>query len=126
MGLFEFAGVALGRAGERAFFVAEQFAFDQLGGNGGAIERDEWAAGAVAFFVQRARHQLFAGAGFAVDADARFAGGDALDLRHDPAHGIAGPYQRVFAHARAQVAVLDFKARQLQGILEGDEKLLGR
>ena len=113
MGLLEFAGVALGGAGERALLVAEEFAFDQLGGNGGAVQRDERAAGAMALFMQGARHQFLAGAGFAIDADAGFAGGDALDLRHDAAHGFAGPHQGVLADARAQVAVLDFEAREL-------------
>ena len=36
--LFELAEVPRGGAGERAFFVAEQLGFDQLGGNGGAVQ----------------------------------------------------------------------------------------
>ena len=39
--LLEFADALVGRAGERAFFVAEQFAFEQLFGNGGAIDGEE-------------------------------------------------------------------------------------
>ena len=44
MGLLEFSDVARGRAGERAFFVAEQLRFHQLGGNRGAIQRDKGSA----------------------------------------------------------------------------------
>ena len=51
------------------------------------------------FSMQGAGDEFLAGAGFAIDADARLAGGDALDLRHDAAHGFAGPDQRVLADA---------------------------
>jgi hypothetical protein len=44
MGLLEFAGVALRRAGEGAFLVAEELALNQLRGNGRAVERHERAA----------------------------------------------------------------------------------
>ena len=37
LGLLEFAQVAIGGAGERSFFVAEEFGFDQLRWNRGAI-----------------------------------------------------------------------------------------
>lgn len=41
VGLFEAAYVPLGGAGEGAGFVAEQLAFQQLGRNGGGVERNE-------------------------------------------------------------------------------------
>src|ERR1035441_2640529 len=68
-GLLELAEVAGSGAGEAAFFVAEQFAFDQLGGHGGAVQGDERAAFARAAFMQGARDQLLACAGFPQDAD---------------------------------------------------------
>src|ERR1700684_1915112 len=98
MGLLEFAGMALRGTGEGAFLVAEEFAFNQLGGDGGAIERDKRTSGAVASFVQGARNEFFAGAGFAVDADARFAGGDTVNLGHHASHSFAFKNQRVLAN----------------------------
>ncbi len=40
VGLFEFADVGGHRASERTTVVAEQLAFQQMLGNGGAIDRD--------------------------------------------------------------------------------------
>ena len=105
MRLLELACVALRRAGEGAFLVAEELALDQLRRNRRAVQRDKRPRRAIALFMQRARHQLLAGAGLAVDADARFAGRHALDLRHHAAHGFARQDQRVLAHACAQVLV---------------------
>ena len=39
--LLEFADALTLRAGERAFFVAEKFAFEKVLGNGGAIDGEE-------------------------------------------------------------------------------------
>ena len=126
MSLLELAGVALCGAGERAFLVAEELALNQLGRNGGAVEGNKWGMGAWAFFVQRARHQLFAGAGFAIDADARFACRHALDLRHHAPHGFAGEDQSVLANAGAEILILGFEAGELERVFYGDEKLFSR
>ena len=67
VGLFEAPELALGRAGEGTGLVAEQFGFQQLGGDRGGVQRHERARRARRFAVQRARHQLLAGAGFAGD-----------------------------------------------------------
>jgi len=79
--------------------------FDQLAGDGSAVERDKRPRAARAFFVQRARHQLLPRAGLAQNADARLARRDALDLGHHFLHRRAGPDQFVPAHAAAQIAV---------------------
>ena len=57
-----------GRAGERAFFVAEEFGFDQLGRHRRAVERNERPVAARALLMQRARDQLLSRAGFAENA----------------------------------------------------------
>ncbi len=67
VGLLEPADVAALRTGERTGLVAEQFAFQQFGGDGGGIERDERALRTRRFAVQGVGHQLLAGAGFAGD-----------------------------------------------------------
>src|SRR4249919_2494918 len=53
IGLFEAAHVALLGTGEGARLVAEQLAFEQLGGNRGGVERDERAMRARRLTVQR-------------------------------------------------------------------------
>ncbi len=64
------------------------------------------------FFVQRAGDEFFARAGLAVNADAGFAGCNALDLGHDAAHGLAREDERMLADARAQVTIFCFEARK--------------
>ena len=54
--LLEFANVATGGAGERSFFVSEQFGLDQLRRHGGAIQSDERPSGARTSFVNGSRH----------------------------------------------------------------------
>src|ERR1700759_5031045 len=105
MSLLELSGVALSSSCERALFMTEEFAFDEFGGNGSAVEGDKWCCGALAFFVDGAGYEFFAGAGFPVDADARLALGYALDLRNDTAHGFAFEDHGVLADALAQVGI---------------------
>ena len=69
VGLLEFANAAIGRAGEGAAFVTEQFAFQEIAGNGGAIHCDERFVGAIAVLINGARDEFLAGAGFAANQD---------------------------------------------------------
>ena len=63
--LLELADALHGRAGEGAALVAEQFAFEQLLGNGGAVDGQERLLAAVAVMVNGPRDQFLAGAAFA-------------------------------------------------------------
>jgi hypothetical protein len=65
--LFETATSLRVGAGERALLVSEQLGFEQLRRNRRRVERDEWLALPRAVLVQRAGHQLLAGARFAGD-----------------------------------------------------------
>ncbi len=69
VGQLEAADFLRDGSGERALFVAEQLAFEQAGGDGGAVELDEGALAAAAQVVNGAGDQLLAGAGFAQDQD---------------------------------------------------------
>ncbi|MPM62402.1 hypothetical protein SDC9_109273 [bioreactor metagenome] len=67
LGLLEAATALRLRAGERAAFMAEQFAFQQILGDGRRVDGHERAARDRRVLVQRTRHQLLARAGFARD-----------------------------------------------------------
>ena len=86
IGEFEAADFLVDGAGEGAAFVAEEFGFEQAGGNGGAIHFDEGALFARAEIVDGARDDFFAGAGFAEDENGAAGGRDEFDLGHDAAN----------------------------------------
>ena len=65
IGFFNATGLLFHRAGERALFVAKQFAFEQGFGDGGAIDADVTRLAALAQSVQGAGDQFLAGAAFA-------------------------------------------------------------
>jgi len=67
------------RAGERAFFMAKQFRFDQVRRNRAAVDRDERAARSRASLMDRFRDKLLASTGFAGDKNRRFGWRDLVD-----------------------------------------------
>ena len=67
VGELEAAAALLDRAGEGALLVAEELALEQLARQRGAVELDERALAARALLVDRARDELLAGAGLALD-----------------------------------------------------------
>src|SRR5208282_347605 len=77
--LLEFADALQGRAGERAAFVAKEFAFKQLFGNRGAIDRKKRLLTAVAVMINRAGNQFLAGAAFAGNERGGVGHGDLAD-----------------------------------------------
>ena len=76
-------------AGEGSSLVAEQFAFQQSGRNGGAVQRDEGEVPARTQPVDGARHQLLAGAGFTEDQHVRVGRRNHFHLPQDPPQGRA-------------------------------------
>ena len=126
MGLFEFADVPPGRAGEGSLFVPKQLRFDQLGRHGGAVERDKRPAPARAPVVGGTGDEFLARAGLAQNAYAGFARRHPLDLRHKPLHHRAHPDHFVLAQPLAQFPVFFFQTRQAQGVLHSDKQLFGR
>ena len=84
MGGFEAANAAVGGAGEGAFFVAEEFGFDEGGGHGGAVHGDEGiVAAAAGVLVDGFGDAFLAGAGFAEDEDGGEGVGGAADEFED-------------------------------------------
>ncbi len=79
IGLFEAADAFLRGAGEGAFFVAEEFGFEELGGERGAVDDDEFGCGAAGEVVDGVGDDFLAGAGFALDEDGGAGGGDLFD-----------------------------------------------
>ena len=75
--------------------------------------------------MQGAGDELFAGAGFASNAHARFAGRNLFDLRHNFFHGRAGPYDVMAAQAFFQVAIFVFQMFQAEHVFDGEQKFVG-
>ena len=75
VGLLELADLAFGGAGEGAFLVAEELAFEERLGEGGAVEADEGSFAAGAGVVDGAGDEFLADAAFAADQDGGPAGG---------------------------------------------------
>ena len=67
-------------SGERAAHVAKKFAFKQIARNRSAIDFDQGASRALAAFVNGARNQFFAGAGFAQNQHVGFTLGNQRNL----------------------------------------------
>ena len=124
IGLLKLADVASGRAGERALLMSEKFRLDQLRRHGRAIQSDEGPGSARAAFVNGSCDQFFACAGFAEDAHACFAGGDALQLRHHAPHSFALPHNFVLAELLAELPVLAFQALQFERVLDGEHEFV--
>ena len=90
MGEFEAADALGDGSGEGSFFVAEEFAFDQAGGDGGAVQFHEGRVGAAGEAMDGAGDQFFAGAGFTLNQDRGIGGCGGLNLLEDAAKGGAG------------------------------------
>ena len=87
----ELALARRGRSGERTLGVAEEFAFDQLLGNRGAVHFDEGTAAAQALLMDAPGHQFLARAVFAGDEDAAVAGRGLGDHAQKLLHRLALP-----------------------------------
>ena len=89
-GFLELADAARDGAGEGALFVAEQFALEQVLGDGGAVDRNEGAVDALRLGVKVLGHHFLAGAAFAGDQHRGIGGGDLFGEFDDARHaGIA-------------------------------------
>src|SRR5262249_35974576 len=71
----EFARLAVGRAGERALLVSEEFGLEQIFGNRGAGDGDKRAVGSRTERVQRAREKLLPCPAFAFEKHGRISAG---------------------------------------------------
>ena len=70
VGELELAAARGHGAGEGAFFMAEEFALEELGRDGRAVHFDKGSGGEGALAMDVGGEQLFAGAGFAHDQHA--------------------------------------------------------
>src|ERR1700722_12368087 len=84
----ELKQAGLGRIGaaESAFFVAKQFALDEVFRERGAVDINPRAASAMRRFMDRASDQFFAGTGFSGDQNGFSVGSDAIDQAHEAMH----------------------------------------
>ena len=93
IGLLESAFAIGDRSGKGSAHVSKELAFEQVLGNGSAVDRDERFLASVAVLIEGAGDELFAGAGFAQDKDGDLGGGKAANLLVDFLHRRAAPEQ---------------------------------
>ena len=79
VGFFDAAELLADGAGKRALFMAEELAFEEVFGDGGAVDADVISLAADTEAVEGAGDQFLAGAAFAEDQDGGVGGGDVLD-----------------------------------------------
>ena len=91
------------RSGERALFVSEEFAFDEVVGEGCAVDADERFVAPFALLLDCAGDEFLSCSGCAADEDGCVAGGDLGDLSVDCAHGAAGSDDADGAHVAAEL-----------------------
>ena len=104
VGQLEAADAPLGRAGEGAALMAENFALHQRFGNRRAIDGDEGTVGARRKLMDGARQNFLARAGFAGDQHGGGGGRDLLDDAHHVLHGLGAAHQIADAPGFAQLA----------------------
>ena len=125
VGLLELAHLVFHGPGERAFHVAEQFAFDQFLGDGGAVDFHEGLLGAETEKMQGMRDQFLSGPAFAKNQDAAVGGSRQSQLLAQGLHGDAFANDAVFAlQFLTQLAVLRGQSQLLDGVFQRQESLI--
>ncbi len=125
IGVLEFAGRALGGAGERALLVTEQLAFEQGVGNRRTVDGHEWQMRALGQAVDRARQKLLARATVAKQQHRGARWRDLLDRATQIAHGIAhsdDAFERHRTGALAQPPVLLLQLPDPEGAAHHDRE----
>ncbi|MEY3459797.1 MAG: hypothetical protein RL215_2954, partial [Planctomycetota bacterium] len=87
IGLFEAAWPSFHCAGECAFFVSEEFAFEQAFAEGGAVDANEGAIASSAAIVNLPGDEFLAATAFAADQDIHIGFGDEQELFAELQHG---------------------------------------
>ena len=127
IGLFELADCLGDGAGESALLVAEQLAFDQIGGDGRSVDCDERPGAAVAEFVNRLGHQLLAGAALAGNQHREIIAQHPRDHAVDALHRRAAPDQRhclALAPRKRAIAIFQRGRARACGLAHGVDQLV--
>src|SRR5205807_7466940 len=95
VGLFEASNATQFGPGEGTALVTEEFAFQQGLRDGGTVDGNKGAIGAIAVLIDRTGDQFLAGARLAADENVNRLGGDAANLLVDCLHGAAVADERV-------------------------------
>src|SRR5215471_14173683 len=101
MGQLKAADALRNGAGKGAFLMAEEFAFEQAGGDGGTVELHEGLRPPCAERMDRPRQQFFPGPRLAVEQHGRIGRGHELELRE---------------HRRERGAVSDDPVEAVRGV----------
>ena len=116
-----------GRSGERAAFVPEQLALDQVLRQRRAVDRQKRTRAGLAQPMQLPRNQLFPRTALAHNQDGTRNGGQPGDARPELLHRPAPAHQRrLLAHAPSQRGNLVTKSLAFQGVLDLADDALHR
>src|SRR5579859_1847241 len=122
VGGLKFSGFVVARSGEAALDVAEKLGFDELFGNGGAIDFNEGAFAAQAGGVQCARDKFLSRAAFAVNQNAAVGRAGDGDLLAQCLHRHAvADHLITMAKLAAQRLIFFFEAPLLHGVAHEDD-----
>ncbi|MCY1535923.1 hypothetical protein D9M68_713500 [compost metagenome] len=129
--MFDASDTLLLRAGERARFMAEEFAFDDAFRQGSAVDRDERPVAAAAQAMQRRGHDLFARPGFAFDQDVHIRVRDMAQRLLDALHGRGCADERDFVglhreRGLAQAAIFQHQMALFRGMRDRCDQPVGR
>src|SRR5213593_177178 len=110
VGEFKFSFLGIAGSGKRSLCVPEQFTFNQLFRNGGAIHFDKGRGRPMAHEVNVAADQFLSGSAFAVNKDAAVGRSDNRDLLSQCLGGYAFPNDIE--------SLFELMAKQVVGLLE--------
>jgi hypothetical protein len=116
-GLFDEAGAGFEGAGEGAFGDAEELGFEEVFGDGGAVEGDEGTGAARA--VEGGGDAFLANAGFALDEDADVGGAEFGDGEAEPDDGVGTADEEFVRFKVATTIELDPEFLGGNGVVEG-------
>src|SRR5439155_10536867 len=116
---FEASEFAVDSAGERAPFVAEEFAFDERGRERGAVDFQKGRVASRTEFVNETREVVFAGAGFASDEECGGGSGDFFrEIEQAARSGVFGDPGEAVGHGSIVTRVPNHGVRGLADVAE--------
>jgi hypothetical protein len=121
IGEFELAAAEAGGAGKGSLLMAEEFAFHEFVGDGGAVDLDEGAGGEGRVGVDVSGEELLAGAGLTHEEDADIAFGGQSGLFDDALEGGGGAQHTGAADLLFEAFIFFPEDELVEGVADSEE-----